>query len=185
MTEARSVLVWVTEGTWRASVDAALRFAPADASITLLHVSPADLAEAAHGSYLGLFGRGQPGRDPGQRVAELAAAAAADLLDAAAHRLGRPCHQVNRGGRPEHEVVTAASGADLLILARDGDRSRLGPRSLGKATRFVVDHAPCPVLVVWPEAAPGIATIPPPPHHKPPHDRPPHDRPPPRKPPAP
>ena len=41
MTEVRSVLVWVTEGTWRASVDAALRFAPAGASITLLHVSPA------------------------------------------------------------------------------------------------------------------------------------------------
>jgi hypothetical protein len=86
MTEVRSVLVWVTEGTWRASVDAALRFAPAGAGITLLHVSPADLAEAAHGSYLGLFGRGQPGRDPGPRVAELAAAAGADLLDAAAGR---------------------------------------------------------------------------------------------------
>jgi nucleotide-binding universal stress UspA family protein len=180
MTEVRSVLVWVTEGTWRASVDAALRFAPADASITLLHVSPADLAEAAHGSYLGLFGRGQPGRDPGPRVAELAAAAAAGLLDAAARRLGRPCQQLNRGGQPERVVVTAASGADLLILARDGDRSRLGPRSLGKATRFVVDHAPCPVLMVWPEAAPGIATIPPPPH-QPPHDKHPHGKPPDRR----
>jgi nucleotide-binding universal stress UspA family protein len=177
MTEVRSVLVWVTEGTWRASVDAALRFAPAGAGITLLHVSPADLAEAAHGSYLGLFGRGQPGRDPGPRVAELAAAAAADLLDAAARRLGRPCQQLNRGGQPEREVVTAASGADLLILARDGDRSRLGPKSLGKTTRFVVDHAPCPVLMVWPEAAPDIATIPPPPpHHSPPPGKPPHRR---------
>ncbi|MDV9177578.1 universal stress protein, partial [Streptomyces sp. W16] len=34
------------------------------------------------------------------------------------------------------------------------------------AVRFAVDHAPCPVLLVWPEAAPGIATLPPaPPHH--------------------
>jgi hypothetical protein len=32
----------------------------------------------------------------------------------------------------------------LLIVARDGDRSRLGPKSLGHHTRFVVDHAPCP-----------------------------------------
>jgi Universal stress protein family len=57
-------------------------------------------------------------------------------------------------------VVTAAAGADLLILARDGDRSRLGPKSLGKTARFVVDHASCPVLLVWPEPAPDIATIP-------------------------
>jgi predicted nuclease with TOPRIM domain len=37
--------------------------------------------------------------------------------------------------------VTAAAGADLLILARDGDRTRLGRKSLGKTARFVVDHA--------------------------------------------
>jgi hypothetical protein len=66
-------------------------------------------------------------------------------------------------------VVTAAAGAGLLIVARDGDQTRLGPRSLGKATRFVVDHAPCPVLLVWPETAPGIATIPPPPPRPPDH----------------
>jgi hypothetical protein len=47
----------------------------------------------------------------------------------------------------------------LLVLARDGDRARLGPRSLGPASRFVVDQAPRPVLLVWPELAPGIATI--------------------------
>ncbi|MYS14557.1 universal stress protein, partial [Streptomyces sp. SID4982] len=70
-----------------------------------------------------------------------------------------------RSGRPEHEVVAAAEGAGLLVLARDGDRSRLGPHSLGPAARFTVDHAPCPVLLVWPERAPGLGTIPPPPHH--------------------
>jgi hypothetical protein len=43
--------------------------------------------------------------------------------------------------------MAAAEGADLLILARDGDRARLGPRSIGPATRFVVDHAPCAVLL--------------------------------------
>jgi Na+/H+ antiporter NhaD/arsenite permease-like protein len=67
--------------------------------------------------------------------------------------------------------VAAAAGADLLILARDGDRSRLGPKSLGPAGRFVVDHAPCPVLLVWPEDPPGTGTIPPPP---PPPPHPPH-----------
>jgi nucleotide-binding universal stress UspA family protein len=170
----RPVVIWIAEGTWRACVDAARTLAPADARITLLHVIPAEVAEAAHGAYLGLFGRGDPGRDPGPRVAELAAASAGELLAAAARRLSRPCDQIERHGHPEREVISAAASAGLLILARDGDRSRLGPKSLGKATRFVVDHAPCPVLLVWPEAAPDIATIPPPPrepghrpHHRP------------------
>jgi nucleotide-binding universal stress UspA family protein len=160
---ARTVLVWVTEGTWRGCVDAARALAPADAGIVLLHVSPAEVPGAAHGAYAGLLGRGHPERDPGPRVAELAAASAADLLAAAAGRLAAPCTRIERRGRVEREVVAAAAGADLLILARDGDRSRLGPKSLGPADRFVVDHAPCPVLLVWPEDPPGVGTIPPPP----------------------
>jgi nucleotide-binding universal stress UspA family protein len=166
-----TVVIWVTEGTWRATVDAALRLAPGDAPITLLHVTPDELPEAVHGAYAGLFGRGRPARDPGERVAELAAVSAGELLDAAAGRLGRPCQRIERRGAPEREVVAAAADAGLLIVARDGDRSRLGPKSLGKAVRFVVDHAPCPVLVVWPGAAPGVDTIPPPKHapHEPPH----------------
>ena len=174
-----TVVIWVTEGTWRAGVDAALRFVPSDAPITLLHVTPEDLPEAAHGAYLGLFGRSRPARDPGERVARLAAVSAGELLDAAASRLGRPCERLERRGNPEREVVTAVADAGLLIVARDGDRSRLGPKSLGKAVRFVVDHAPCPVLVVWPETAPGVDSIPPLPHEKGgPHERPRPPRPP-------
>ncbi len=66
-------------------------------------------------------------------------------------------------------MVAAAEHADLLVLSRDGDGSRLGPRSLGPAGRFIVDHAPCPVLLVWPGTAPGVQTIPPPPRHPPGH----------------
>jgi len=161
-TEAATV-IWITEGTWQASVDAALRFVQPGAPITLLHVIPAELSDAAHGAYLGLFGRARPDRDPGPQVARLAAGSAAELLAAAADRLGRPAGRIERTGIPEREVVTAVASAALLIVSRDGDRSRLGPKSLGKATRFVVDHAPCPVLVVWPEPAPAVATIPPPP----------------------
>ena len=60
-------------------------------------------------------------------------------------------------------MVAAAEGMDVLVLARDGDRGRLGPRSLGPAARFVVDHAPCRVLLVWPDVAPPVSMIPPPP----------------------
>ncbi|MFF0302907.1 MULTISPECIES: universal stress protein [unclassified Streptomyces] len=160
-----AVVVWIVEGTWPACVDAARRHAPEDAEIVLLHVTGDDVADAAHGAFAGLLGRGHPERDPGTRVEHLAAASAETLLGAAAERLGRPCARTERTGRVEREVVAAADGAELLVLARDGDRSRLGPHSLGPASRFVVDHAPCPLLLVWPEAAPDLTTMPGPPHH--------------------
>jgi nucleotide-binding universal stress UspA family protein len=165
-----SVLVWIGDRTWQACVDAARRLPAAGPRITLIHVTADDPQDAAHGAYLGLMGRRAPGRDPGSLITEFADNAAAELLDAAARRLGRPCERIRRHGRPEREVVTAAAGADLLIVARDGDQSRLGPKSLGKEPRFVVDHAPCPVLLIWPGATPSVATIPPKPPmpHEPP-----------------
>ncbi len=154
------VVVWIVEGTWPACVDAARRHAPEDAGIVLLHVTGQDVADAAHGAFAGLLGRGHPERDPGTRVEQLAAASAGTLLQAAADRLGRPCTRVERTGRVEREVVAAADGADLLVLARDGDRTRVGPHSLAPPGRFVVDHAPCPLLLVWPEPAPDLTTMP-------------------------
>jgi nucleotide-binding universal stress UspA family protein len=172
-TQARSVFIWVGEGTWRATVDAALDLAPAGARFTLLHVTPADVSGAVRGAYAGLLGRA--GRDPASRLEEMAATSASELLEAAAARLGqglgRPCERLEVTGRAERAVVAASAQADLLIVARDGDRERLGPKSLGKATRFVVDHAACPVLLVWPGSPPGVATIPPPPDHPPPPGR--------------
>jgi len=137
----------------------------------LLHVAGGEVA-AAHGALAGLLGRG---RRAGGAIDALSADAAAALLDRAADRLGRRATTLHRTGRVEREVVRATDGASVLVCARDGDRSRLGPRSLGPATRFVVDHASCPVLLVWPEAAPGVDSLPPPP---PPGDRPPPPPPP-------
>jgi len=162
-TTDRSVLIWVAEGTWRATVEAALSLAPADSKFTLLHVTDAEAAAAAHGAYLGLLGR--HGRDPSMRLDVLEEESAAQLLQEAARRLGRPCERLEIQVQPERAVVAASARADLLIVARDGDRSRLGPKSLGKATRFVVDHAACPVLLVWPESPPDVGAIPPAPDH--------------------
>ncbi|MDQ0377871.1 universal stress protein [Amycolatopsis thermophila] len=161
-----TVIVWIVEGTWMACVDAAATLAPADSDIALLHVTVEEIPAAAHGAYTGLLGRGHPDRDPGRHVEELAASAAKQLLTAAAHRLHRPSTRLHRRGRPEQEVLDAAKAAELLILARDGDRSRPGPKSLGRASRFVVDHAPCPVLLVWPQSAPDTSSIPPAPPHQ-------------------
>jgi nucleotide-binding universal stress UspA family protein len=160
------VLVWVAEGTWPGCIDAARELVPDGADVTLLHVTGEDVAAAARGAFAGLLGRGHPhGVDPGSRLTTAAAEAAAELLDAAARRLGRPVRPLERSGRIEREVVQAAADTDLLVCARDGDDRRLGPHSLGPPTRFVVDHAPCPVLLVWPASAPGIDSMPPPPRH--------------------
>ncbi|TNM30992.1 universal stress protein [Streptomyces sedi] len=156
-----SAVVWLVEDTWPAAVDAARAHAPATGEVVLLHVTDPGPPAAAHGAYAGLLGRGDA--DPGDALEELAEGHAERLLQAAADRLGRPCRTARLAGRVEREVVRAAVGAELLVLARDGERDRLGPHSLGPAARFVVDHAPCPVLLVWPGPAPEAATLPPPP----------------------
>ncbi|MHB8489491.1 MAG: universal stress protein [Candidatus Dormibacteria bacterium] len=169
------IVVWLVEGTWQGCIDAAVRHLPADSRFTLLHVTPSDVTEAADAATAGLFGRGFPGRKPNRRYELVADDEAAKLLAAAAARLGKPdAELLSRSGRVEREVIRAVADAvDVLVVARDGDRSRLGPKSLGHATRFVVDHAPCAVMLVWPDETPGIESIPPPKHGPPP---PPHHR---------
>jgi len=173
------VLVWINEATWPACVEAARSIAPPDARITLLAVADDGVAAAAGGALAGLFGRAAtPRPGAGAPVPQLAAEAARELLDAAVEAIGREVTVVQRHGRVEREVVTAAADADLLVLARDGDLRRLGPHSLAPATRFVVDHAPCATLLVWPVAAPDVGSIPPPPPPgTPPPPHPPHHRP--------
>ena len=157
-----TVVIWLTEGTWPACVDAA-RELPAG-PVRLLHVVDAESVAAIDGAHAGLLGRAaRAGHAEGATGGEMLARTQAALLDAAAARLGRPAERDGRSGRVEREVVAACADADLLILARDGDRTRLGPKSLGPATRFVLDHAPCRVLLVWPDEPPGLATLPPPP----------------------
>jgi nucleotide-binding universal stress UspA family protein len=150
-------------------VDAARELAGGD--VTLLHVTDAGTAAALAG---GLLGRSGPSTG-----ARILADTQDALLSAAEHRLGHPAARLTRSGLPEREVVAACGDADLLILARDGDHTRLGPRSLGHATRFVVDHAPCRVLLVWPDLPPELATIAPPKTSRPPKGPPPKGPPPP------
>ena len=56
----KKILVWVTDETWRAAVDAVADLAPEPSSVTLLHVTPSDPPDVAHAAYLGLLGRGRP-----------------------------------------------------------------------------------------------------------------------------
>jgi nucleotide-binding universal stress UspA family protein len=154
--------IWVTEGAWPAAVDAVAEWPDRSAEVVLLHVAGGGIEDTVSGAFSGLWGRGRR-NDPAVRLAAEAQTASSDLLDRAAARLGRDCRRRSLTGRPERAVTEAAESLDLLVVARDGDLSRLGPRSLGPDTRFVVDHAPCRVLLVWPGSAPGLGSIPPPP----------------------
>jgi len=146
------IVAWIREDGWESVIDA---LAGQDASeITLLHV-----AAPVHPGP-GMLGRhAKPGR-----YAEIAGAAAEGLLadaetrfaalreeiaagEAGAGRLPR-IHRIAVPGRPEDIVTGACEHADLLVMARSGLHP--GPHSLEHETRFVVDHAPCTVLLTWP-----------------------------------
>jgi hypothetical protein len=140
-------VVWIVEGTWEATVDAAAALLPAGADIELLHVA-FDAETFVRAGRRGLLGRHPhppPGRDPVSTASEQEAAG---LLADAAGRLGRAATTTARRGRAEDEVLDAARDADVLVLARGGEPDHLGPKSVGHAERFVVDHASCAVLLV-------------------------------------
>ena len=148
------VLIWIVEDTWRATVAAAAAFLPADADITLLYVTPSEAEAVARVAPNGLFVRAFGPLSESREV--IFERGALSLLVEAQQLLGRQAVRQARRGRVEREVVAAAGEMDLLVLARDRGRAHRGARSLGPTARFVVDHAPGAVLLVWPEGtAPG------------------------------
>ncbi|MDB5075410.1 MAG: hypothetical protein JWO42_1589 [Chloroflexi bacterium] len=51
-------------------------------------------------------------------------------------------------GNPERELVRLALAEKADLMAVGQHRLELGPHALGHCARFVVDHAPCTVIVV-------------------------------------
>jgi nucleotide-binding universal stress UspA family protein len=134
------VLAWITEGGWEAVVDAVQRLPAGE--VTLLYVAAHDLPGP----------RGPRHERVMERMNVLADEASRALLEDAEERLGRPATKRSEAGDP-HEIVTgAAHDADILIIARDSRHP--SPHSIGHNSRFVVDHAPCTEMLVWPEGAP-------------------------------
>lgn len=95
-----------------------------------------------------------PPREEEMRQAERSSAQ--DILNEGLSHLPG-AETLQRVGRPEREIVNAAAEwrADLVIVcprAQYGDEPSIGPKSVGHVARFVIDHAPCPVLLVRPLA---------------------------------
>jgi nucleotide-binding universal stress UspA family protein len=81
-------------------------------------------------------------------------AAAEDILNEGLRYLPN-AETLQRQGRPEREIVNVAAEwqADIVVTcprAEYGGKPMIGPRSVGHVARFVLDHAPCPVLLVRP-----------------------------------
>jgi nucleotide-binding universal stress UspA family protein len=153
-------VVWIEESTWTACVDQARQLLPQDAEVMLVHVAAVDVEELAGGG--GILGR-HPAPPPERAVRALADEEAQELLAAARERFARPARVESRRGHVERELLEACSDADLLIVMRDGE-PRLGPKSLARQARFVVDHAPCGVLLGWAGSPPSADTVRLPPH---------------------
>jgi nucleotide-binding universal stress UspA family protein len=84
---------------------------------------------------------------------EAAAEAAMEEARLEAGRLGFRVHLYRERGNPEELVAAKARTLEcqlVVIHAREGaaGRPQLGPASIGHSARFVLDHAPCDVLLV-------------------------------------
>lgn len=84
---------------------------------------------------------------------ESGARAALDEALQAARKAGLLVEAWLRRGRPEQVIVEVAAEAEvalIVIQAREAPQAhpRQGPPSVGHTARFVVDHAPCPVLLL-------------------------------------
>jgi nucleotide-binding universal stress UspA family protein len=78
--------------------------------------------------------------------------AAQDILDEGSRYLPG-AEQLLKTGRPEREIVAAATAwkANMIVICpRSPNKpdAPTGPKSVGHVARFVLDHAPCPVLLV-------------------------------------
>jgi nucleotide-binding universal stress UspA family protein len=89
-----------------------------------------------------------------QEMQQTEAGAAREILEEGMRHLPG-AETLERQGRPEREIVNAAAEwrADLIMInarAEYDQRPVVGPKSVGHVARFVLDHAPCPVLLVRP-----------------------------------
>lgn len=89
-----------------------------------------------------------------KQMREAEAQTAQQILDEAQRQLAAAT-VLRRQGRPELEIVNTAAEmeADLIVIGHRAayvDAPPLGPHSVGHVARFVLDHAPCAVLLLRP-----------------------------------
>ena len=89
-----------------------------------------------------------------EEIAEAERASAEEILNEG-RRYFADAETIEKEGRPELEIVNLAAEwrADLVLVCSRAvypGREEIGPKSVGHVARFVLDHAPCPVLLLRP-----------------------------------
>jgi nucleotide-binding universal stress UspA family protein len=89
-----------------------------------------------------------------EKIQQAEVGAAQDILHEGLRYLPQ-AETLSREGRPEQEIIECASEwhADLIVICSRSPAfggPALGPKSVGHVARFVLDHAPCPVLLLRP-----------------------------------
>ncbi len=114
---------------------------------------PAQEVQEARQRFFGRQGHG------GERMTAADERTAQDVLaeaSAICQRLGMPTQRLGSlilHGRPEQEIIRTANEqqASLIVVGaryRGAGRPLIGPQSIGHVARFVLDHAPCDVLLL-------------------------------------
>jgi nucleotide-binding universal stress UspA family protein len=156
MVDRRLALVCVAGAETEAFWDRVRTLLPTGSEVELYHVIDDAPARELEVQFLRRPGHPPPPHlDARTRAAESRGSDA--ILGEAARALGGPARALAGRGRPERSIVehAAEAGASLVIVGcRPGELSTPpAPHSLGHVARFVIDHAPCPVLLV--RLAPG------------------------------
>ncbi len=99
-----------------------------------------------------LLRRARPDTPRIERMNQADEGAAQEILEEA-HGVHPKAETLYRRGQPERVIVNYAAewNADLIVVCPRSQQNggpTIGPKSLGHVARFVVDHAPCPVLLV-------------------------------------
>jgi nucleotide-binding universal stress UspA family protein len=104
----------------------------------------------------GLFRSRNPSGMLSERMRQAEATTAQEILQEGLRYIPN-AETLVREGRAEREIVNTAAewNADLILICPRsiyGDKPTIGPKSVGHVARFVLDHAPCPVLLVRPNS---------------------------------
>ncbi len=99
-----------------------------------------------------LLRRSNPDTPRIEKMRQAEEEAAQEIL-AEAHIHHPEAETLYRKGQPERVIVNyvAEWNADIVVICPRSPQSGgpvIGPKSIGHIARFVVDHAPCPVLLV-------------------------------------
>jgi nucleotide-binding universal stress UspA family protein len=149
------VLLCVDGASASQLVAAAVALVPASARWRAVHVIDARGRLDLGALRLAIGGAGPLPPRQVEAIEEAARQHAAVVLDAATAAFVERGFSSEPGfvrlGEPGREICAAAIAwsADLVVLrASHRSRPEPGPRSVGHTARFVLDHAPCPVLLI-------------------------------------